>query len=189
MQLPIVGKVACRRRRKEALLAFWQGVEQATGLKINYGERVESYARERDGFVVQTTRAATAPAPSCWPSAGAARRASSRSPGEELPKVVYRLIDPEQYRRQHVLVVGGGDSALEAAVALAEQPGTTVTLSYRGAGLRARPRRQNRERVRDAAEQRTPRGVARVAGRRVSAPTEVDHRARRASPHADRTMR
>jgi len=42
--------------------------------------------------------------------------------GEELPKVVYRLIDPEQYRRQHALVVGGGDSALEAATSIADQP-------------------------------------------------------------------
>ena len=59
-------------------------------------------------------------------------------PGEESPKVVYRLIDPAQYDGQAVLVVGGGDSALEAAIALAERPGTEVTLSYRSAGLLAR---------------------------------------------------
>ena len=63
-----------------------------------------------------------------------------------MPKVVYRLIDPEQYRGQNVLVVGGGDSALEAAHSIAEQPGTTVTLSYRSAAFsRAKPK--NRDKV------------------------------------------
>jgi thioredoxin reductase len=55
-------------------------------------------------------------------------------PGEEHTKVVYSLIDPEQYRNQRVLVVGGGNSALEAACSIAEEPGTSVTLSYRGKG-------------------------------------------------------
>jgi thioredoxin reductase len=52
-------------------------------------------------------------------------------PGEDQNKVVYRLADPAQYRNQHVLIVGGGNSALEAAIAIAKEPGATVTLSYR----------------------------------------------------------
>ena len=67
-------------------------------------------------------------------------------PGEDLTKVVYRLIDPEQYPGQHVLVVGGGDSALEAACSVAEQPGTTVTLSHRSGSFN-RAKLKNRERV------------------------------------------
>ena len=67
-------------------------------------------------------------------------------PGEELSKVVYRLDDPEQYRGQHVLVVGGGDSALEAAHSIAEQPGTTVTLSYRSPAF-TRAKQKNRHKV------------------------------------------
>ncbi|NIA27577.1 MAG: NAD(P)-binding domain-containing protein, partial [Desulfobulbaceae bacterium] len=75
------------------------------------------------------------------------RRGSPRKlgvPGEEMGKVVYRVIDPEQYSNLNVLIVGGGDSALEAATSIAAEPGTKVTLSYRSAAFsRAKPK--NRE--------------------------------------------
>jgi thioredoxin reductase len=67
-------------------------------------------------------------------------------PGEELPKVAYRLIDPAQYSGQAVLVVGGGDSALEAAIALAETPKTRVTLSYRSEAF-SRVKAKNRDQL------------------------------------------
>jgi thioredoxin reductase len=69
--------------------------------------------------------------------------------GEDQAKVVYRLIDPEQYREHHVLVVGGGDSALEAAITISEQPGTTVTLSYRSEAF-GRVKPKNRDRLQEA---------------------------------------
>ena len=65
-------------------------------------------------------------------------------PGEELPKVVYRLIDPEQYRGQQVVVVGGGDSALEAAASVAELGDTQVILSYRGEAFQRAKTAQSR---------------------------------------------
>ena len=64
-------------------------------------------------------------------------------PGEETHNVVYRLIDREQYKGQAVLVVGGGDSALEAAIAISEQPDTHVILSYRSAAF-SRVKQKNR---------------------------------------------
>jgi thioredoxin reductase len=51
--------------------------------------------------------------------------------GEELPKVMYRLIEADHYINKKILVVGGGDSAIEAAMGLALQVGNQVTLSYR----------------------------------------------------------
>ena len=96
-------------------------------------------------------RPRTGPPACCSPSVGVARPRKLAVPGEELPKVVYRLIDPDQYVGQEVLVVGGGDSALEAAASIAEVSGTQVTLSYRGDAFgRAKPK--NRERVASAAD-------------------------------------
>ena len=69
--------------------------------------------------------------------------------GEEQSKVVYRLIDPEQYRGQHVLIVGGGDSALEAAITIAQQPDTTVTISYRSESF-GRVKQKNRDKLQQA---------------------------------------
>jgi thioredoxin reductase len=148
MQLPILGKVKMGEISKESLLGFWQGVVKKTSLKINFSERMETITKNGNGFVVKTSRGAYK-AGSVVLAIG--RRGTPRKlevPGEELPKVVYRLIDPEQYRQQHVLVVGGGDSALEAALAVAGEPGATVTLSYRGDAF-GRVKEKNRQRLQE----------------------------------------
>jgi len=144
--LPLVGRMRFGHTAKEALLDFWREVERKTGLQIRYRERVEAITKHEAGFVVRTTSSEYRTA-SVLLAIG--RRGTPRKlgvPGEELPKVVYRLLDPEQYAGQHVLVVGGGDSALEAAASIAENGGRSVTLSYRGEAFsRAKP--GNRERV------------------------------------------
>jgi thioredoxin reductase (NADPH) len=153
VQLPLVGKMKFNEVSKEALLEFWQGVVSKAGLKIRFGERMEAIERAGGGFVVKTTRGAYATRAVLL---AVGRRGSPRKlgvPGEELAKVVYRLVDAEQYRHQRVLVVGGGDSALEAALALAEQPGVKVTLSYRGEAF-GRVKLKNRERLEAAAAAR-----------------------------------
>jgi len=144
--LPLVGKIKFRQTSKEELLEFWRQVERKTGLRINYRERVDTVDRDGAGFIVRTTKDSYRTR-SVLLSIG--RRGTPRKlgvPGEDLPKVVYRLIEPEQYAGQNVLVVGGGDSALEAAASVAELGNARVVLSYRGAAFeRAKPR--NRERV------------------------------------------
>ena len=147
VRLPIVGEVKVTTTRKEDLLDLWRDIEQRVGLRMNYKERVEAIERTNGGFRVRSSKGEYTPH-SVLLTIG--RRGTPRKlgvPGEDLPKVVYRLIEPDQYLAQHVLVVGGGDSALEAAASIAEvgEPGR-VTLSYRGDAFgRAKPR--NRDRV------------------------------------------
>jgi thioredoxin reductase (NADPH) len=150
--LPIIGKVNFRETTKEALLEFWEGVMKNTGVEVSFQERVEAITktpnrRQADAkFEVKTT-AGTYTTQSILLAIG--RRGTPRTldvPGEELSKVVYRLADAAQYRGRHVLVVGGGDSAIEAACSIAEEPNTTVTLAYRGDSFN-RSKLKNRKRV------------------------------------------
>lgn len=146
VELALVGKVRFGEVQKEALLEFWQGVVSQTGLRISFRERMEAIEPQGDGFLIKTNRGSYK-ARSVLLSIG--RRGTPRKlgvPGEERSKVVYRLIDPAQYDGQSVLVVGGGDSALEAAIALADQPSTQVVLSYRSDAF-SRVKAKNRQRV------------------------------------------
>lgn len=151
VELPLVGKFHFKQTSKEALLQVWTEIMQREQLRIQTNERVASIEKDGDGFIVRTSKAAYR-ASTVLLAIG--RRGTPRKlavPGEELPKVVYRLIDPTQYIGQEVLVVGGGDSALEAAASIAEISGTQVTLSYRGEAFgRAKPK--NRQRVAQAAD-------------------------------------
>jgi len=149
VNLPVAGKMHFTETTKEALLAFWENVEKKTGLKIHYQERLEDIADDNGLYRVTTSRNSYRTRTLLL---AIGRRGTPRKlgvQGEAASKVIYRLIDAEQYAGQRVLVVGGGDSALEAATSIAEQPGTTVTLSYRSEAF-SRAKEKNREKVQTA---------------------------------------
>jgi thioredoxin reductase/Pyruvate/2-oxoacid:ferredoxin oxidoreductase delta subunit len=140
VDLAIVGKVKFNEVQKEELLEFWLNIVQKTGLQVTFRERMEAIEKEGQHFVVTTPKGRN----NILLTMG--RRGTPRKldvPGEELPKVIYRLVDPAQFENHSVLVVGGGDSALEAAIALAEQKGTHVILSYRSSAF-SRVKQKNR---------------------------------------------
>lgn len=147
--LPIIGKAKLGEITKEDLLAFWQGIVDKVGMKLNFNERVEKVSPTEGGYIVKSNQAEYFTR-NVLLSIG--RRGTPRKlgvPGEETSKVVYRLMDPEQYSGKKVLVVGGGDSAIEAAVAISAQPGTTVMLSYRSNAF-GRVKQKNREHLAEA---------------------------------------
>ncbi|MFN7955171.1 MAG: NAD(P)-binding domain-containing protein [bacterium] len=132
-EIPYYGWVTARSISKEELLGIWHEIIHAAGLTIHTDERVDSIHREAGQFAIQTSRR-NYRARRVLLAIG--RRGSPRKldvPGEEAPHVAYALGDPGDYRGDRVLVVGGGNSALEAAAALADPAlANRVTLSYRG---------------------------------------------------------
>ncbi len=152
VKLPIVGNSPFNETTKEKLLEYWEDIREKTGLEIQYLERLEDIAPEGDHYRVKTSKNSylTKIVLLCLGRRGTPRKLGV--PGEDVSKVVYRLIDPAQYAGQHVLVVGGGDSALEAATSIADEDGTTVALSYRSDAF-SRAKEKNRQKVAQAEEE------------------------------------
>lgn len=146
MNLPLIGEIKVREISKEELMQLWTSVLDKAAPKIQFSERMEEITPSAEhGFSVRTNKASytTANILLAIGRRGTPRKLGAK--GEEHPKVVYRLIEAEQYQGKHVLVVGGGDSALEAALDISNEPGTHVTLSYRGKAFdRVKPKNRTR---------------------------------------------
>ncbi len=145
MDLPLHGKVKLSETSKAELLELWNEVLSKNNITINEQEKVEKIEKQDDLIIVQTNKNHYT-TKSVLLAIG--RRGSPRKldvPGEEKEKVSYRLLEPELIHNQKVLVIGGGDSAIESALLLADEK-NFVTISYRGDSF-ARLKPKNLERV------------------------------------------
>ncbi len=152
MHLPLYGKVKYTEMTKMELLTLWNDVLMKNKISIQENERVLSIEKHEDHFVVQTNKK-TVTANAVLLTIG--RRGTPRKlgvEGEGLEKVSYRLIEPELISNQNVLVAGGGDSAIEAALALLEG-NNNITISYRGDSF-SRLKPKNFENIKNAADER-----------------------------------
>ena len=134
LEVPGYGKLNIKSILKEDLISLWTDILEKTELRkfINTGESLKDAKRIPDGPLVVTTDKHQYRTNNLILAIG--RRGTPRKigiPGEDGSNVAYSLLDPDHYQHNKIVVVGGGDSAIEAAVALSEQPGNTVKLSYR----------------------------------------------------------
>mgnify|MGYP001829227328 CR=1 FL=1 len=140
------GRLPRHEYSKEELLEIWEKLHSDFGLDIRTGIRVTGVTGVAGDFTVQTS---TGDFRCRNVVLALGRRGTPRRlnvPGEDLAKVAYKLIDAEAYQGRRVLVVGGGDSAVEAAMGLAHQEDCRVTLSYRKAEL-MRIKQRNADRI------------------------------------------
>ena len=150
VEFPMHGKFKKTELSKEELLAFWQKVLERADFKLRQGEKVEDIKKGEDGIFAVVTPKSQYRAHAvvlALGKSGSPRKLGVK--GEDLPKVMYRLIEADHYVNKKILVVGGGDSAVEAAMGLGHQAGNQVTLSYRKEAF-TRIKERNSQRIEES---------------------------------------
>ncbi len=148
MDLPLHGKVKLGETSKSELLSLWEKVLTSNEITIQENTKVDSIEPSDTCFTLKTQKGETYTSRTVLIAIG--RRGTPRKlnvPGEKSEKVAYRLLEPEHIQGKDVLVVGGGDSAIESAMLLADD--NRVTISYRGDTF-GRIKPKNSERIEKA---------------------------------------
>ena len=149
VEVPLYGKFKKRELSKEDLLEFWAKVLKEAGFNHRSGEKVEDIKKGEDGIFTVVTSKNQYRAQAVLLALGRAGEPRKLGvKGEDLPKVMYRLLEADHYVNKNILVVGGGDSAVEAAMGLGNQVGNKVTLSYRQERF-SRIKERNTQRVQE----------------------------------------
>jgi thioredoxin reductase/Pyruvate/2-oxoacid:ferredoxin oxidoreductase delta subunit len=150
IEFPLNARLKKMQLSKESLLEFWKGLCDRDDFHVRLNEAVENIQRQPNGVFTVTTPAGEYRAHAvvlAMGRSGTPRKLGVK--GEDLPKVMYRLIEASHYSSKRILVVGGGDSAVEAALGLSMQKDNEVTLSYRKTEF-ARVKERNLQKVEKA---------------------------------------
>lgn len=152
VEIPLYGRLEKDEYSKETLLDIWTKLISKFKLRVQANEKVENLQQTENLFKIQTQQAEYK-APFVVLAMG--RRGTPRKlgvPGEDKAKVAYQLLDAQSYNNNDLLVVGGGDSAVEAAVGLARQSKNRVHLSYRKSKL-FKIKKKNEDRINELIDQ------------------------------------
>lgn len=150
MDLPLHGKVKFTETNKSQLLRLWEEVLGKHEITIRENSKVDAILQENGFFKVRNIHGEEFSTKAVLLAIG--RRGSPRKlnvPGEDTEKVAYRLLEPELIQNKNVIVVGGGDSAIEAALSLKDE--NNVILTYRGDAF-SRIKPKNNEKIKEAIE-------------------------------------
>jgi thioredoxin reductase len=158
LDLPVEGELWLKEATKEELVAQWTRIVRARALDVREGRRVVSIERDGAAFVVRAARddAADETFRGSRVVLAIGRRGTPRElaltiePGAD-ERVSFALADARSFAGKRVVIAGLGDSAMEAAIAIARQPETSVTISYRGSAF-ARGKARNIAEVKDLVE-------------------------------------
>ncbi len=151
MDLPLYGKVKLFETSKTALLDLWHSALSKNNITIRENSKVETITPENGHFNLVLLTGEHITAKTVLLTIG--RRGTPRKlgvEGEIQEKVAYRLLEPEDIMAKNIMVIGGGDSAIESALLLADE--NNVTLSYRGEVF-SRIKVKNSEKIKEAIEQ------------------------------------
>lgn len=113
---------------RETVLAHWENT--VSNLNINTHEKVIDLKKRKEYFSIKTLKKEYKAKKVILALGNYGQPRYLNLPGEELPHVFHRLSDPENYKNKTCLIIGGGDSAAEAAIAL-KKSGNTSLISYR----------------------------------------------------------
>ena len=151
MDIPLYGKVKLYETSKTELLELWNTVLTKNEITILENRKVDRIVKQESGFEIECSNGEKFTTQHVLLAIG--RRGTPRKlnvQGEDLPKVFYRLLEPELITDKHILVVGGGDSAIESSLLLASQ--NKVILSYRNDTF-SRLKAKNKQNLEEAVKQ------------------------------------